>query len=286
MSEVAFVVMDLYDRDRPALARRFLNRYLEATGDYAGLAVLRFYIAYRALVRAKIHRIRARQAELGDADRARLLDQYRGYVALARAQAHPDTPRLMIAHGVSGSGKTTCTQPLLEAVGAVRIRSDIERKRLQGLAPLARTASPVGGGAYAADATVRTYGRLLELAGSVIDAGYTAIVDATFLKKAQRDMFRRYAVARGVPFVILDILADEATLRTRIRQRLAAQRDASEADLAVLEHQLATQESLQPDEIPYRAEVDSTTATAGVPVAVRDSLAPAFRRDICPADER
>lgn len=285
MSEVAFVVMDLYDRGKPALARRFLNRYLEATGDYAGLPVLRFYIAYRALVRAKIHCIRARQPELGDADRARLLDQYRGYVALAQAQAHPEAPRLMIAHGVSGSGKTTCTQPLLEAAGAVRVRSDIERKRLQRLAPLARTASPVGGGTYAADATARTYERLLELAGTVIDAGYTVIVDATFLKKTQRDMFRRYAVARGSPFVILDIVADEATMRARIRQRLAAQRDASEADLAVLEHQLATQEPLQPDELSYRAEIDSTRMTEGIPDGIRDSAAsPAFRHDARPAD--
>lgn len=285
MSEVAFVVMDLYDRDEPALARRFLNRYLEATGDYAGLPVLRFYIAYRALVRAKIHCIRARQPELGHADRARLLDQYRGYVALAQAQAHPDESRLIITHGVSGSGKTTCTQPLLEAVGAVRIRSDIERKRLQGLAPLARTASPVGGGSYAADATVRTYERLLELAGSVIDAGYTAIVDATFLTKAQRDMFRRAAITRGRPFVILDIVADEATMRARIHQRLAAQRDASEADLAVLEHQLATQEPLQPDELSYRATIDSTRMTEGIPAGIRESAAPpAFRGDARPAE--
>ena len=284
MSEIAFLVMDLYDHDRPVLARRFLNRYLEATGDYAGLRLLRFYIAYRALVRAKIHCIRARQPALGDADRVRLLDQYRGYVALAQAQTRPDAPRLIVTHGVSGSGKTTLTQPLLEAIGAVRIRSDVERKRLQGLAPLARTASPVGGGSYGADATERTYRRLLDFAGSAVDAGYSVIVDATFLKKAQRDMFRRDAEARGVPFVILDIVADPPTLRARIRERLAAKRDASEADIAVLEHQLATHEPLQPDEIPYCVELDSTTATDSVPVAVRESLAPAFQRDICPAD--
>src|SRR6266516_4567782 len=56
MSEVAFTVMDLEDRGRADLSHRFLNAYLERTGDYSGLAVLRFYLVYRALVRAKIAR--------------------------------------------------------------------------------------------------------------------------------------------------------------------------------------------------------------------------------------
>lgn len=251
MSEVAFLVMDLYDHDRPALARRCLNRYLESTGDYAGLNLMGFYIAYRALVRAKIHWLRAGQPSAGADDRARLLDQYRGYIALAEAQIQTSAPALIITHGVSGSGKTTGTQSLVESTGAVRVRSDIERKRLQGLAPLARTASGIETGAYSATATARTYERLLDLAKPIIDAGYTAIVDAAFLKRAQRDLFRRWATERTVPFIILDFAADIATLKTRLQARREANRDASEADIGVLQHQLATQEPLQPDEIAF-----------------------------------
>lgn len=253
MSEVAFLVMDLYDHNRPALARRCLNRYLESTGDYAGLNLMRFYIAYRALVRAKIHWLRAGQTSAAVDDRVRLIDQYRGYIALAEAQTQTSAPALVITRGVSGSGKTTGTQSLVESIGAVRIRSDVERKRLQGLAPLARTASGIEAGAYSAAATARTYARLLDLTKRIIDAGYTAIVDATFLKRAQRDLFRRWAAEHAVPFAILDFTADIATLKARLQARHDANRDASEADIGVLEHQLATQEPLQPDELPFVA---------------------------------
>lgn len=253
VSEVAFLIMDLYDHDRPALARRFLNRYLESTGDYAGLNLMHFYIAYRALVRAKIHRLRAGQPSAGADDRARLLEQYRGYIALAETQRQTSTPALVITHGVSGSGKTTGTQSLVESTDAVRVRSDVERKRLQSLVPLARTASGIEAGTYSAAATARTYERLLDLAKQIIDAGYTAIVDATFLKRAQRDLFRRWARERAVPFVILDFTADIVTLKTRLQARHEANRDASEANIEVLQHQLATQEPLQPDELPFVA---------------------------------
>ncbi|HEX7044703.1 MAG TPA: AAA family ATPase [Burkholderiales bacterium] len=249
INEVAFTVMDLHDRGRPDFARRFLNRYLEHTGDYAGLALLPFYIVYRALVRAKVHWLRAQQPGVDDAARARLVAQYRAYLALAQREIEPRRPALLIAHGLSGSGKTTHTQTLLEGIDAVRLRSDVERKRLHGLPPLARTGSGIAEGAYAADATARTYARLLELAGHALDAGYTTIVDATFLQRAPRDAFRRLAAARGTPFVIVDFAADETTLRARLAARARRGRDASEADSAVLEHQLATQEPLAPEEL-------------------------------------
>lgn len=72
MNEAAILAMDLEDRGRRDFAWRFLNRYLEATGDYAGLAVLPFYRVYRALVRAKVRLMRSRQPGLGRAEKARL----------------------------------------------------------------------------------------------------------------------------------------------------------------------------------------------------------------------
>lgn len=249
INEAAFTVMDLRDRGRPDFARRFLNRYLEHTGDYTGLALLPFYIVYRALVRAKVHWLRAQQPGLDDAARMRLVAQYRAYLALAQREIEPRRPALVITHGLSGSGKTTHTQALLEAIDAVRLRSDVERKRLHGLPALARTGSGIAEGVYTADATARTYAHLLELAGHVLDAGYSVIVDATFLQRAPRDAFRRLAATRGVPFVIVDFAVDEATLRARLAARAQSGRDASEADSAVLEHQFATQEPLAPAEL-------------------------------------
>src|SRR6185436_123438 len=109
MSEIAFLVMDLMDRRRADLAWRFLNRYLETTGDYAGIRVLRFYIVYRALVRAKVHLMRAHQAHVSTAERRRLAGCFRGYLRLAGRATTEKSTGIVLAHGLSGSGKTTVT---------------------------------------------------------------------------------------------------------------------------------------------------------------------------------
>lgn len=255
VSEVAFLVMDLMDRERADLAWRALNAYLERSGDYAGLAVLRYYLVYRAMVRAKVTVIRSGQP--GAVDRRAAMQRYRSYIDLAQTLATPGTPELIINHGLSGSGKTTLSQPILEAIGAIRIRSDIERKRLYGMAALQRSGSGIASDMYAADATALTYGRLGELARAVVQAGYTVIVDATFLQRSQRDAFRALAASLTAAFAICDFRAAAEMLRQRVAQRLQHGRDASEADLAVLQHQLGTQQPLAPEELADVVVVDS-----------------------------
>jgi uncharacterized protein len=247
MSDVAFLVMDLRDRNRPDLAARFLNSYLRRTGDYEGLAVLPFYIVYRALVRAKIACLRLGQTA-GDDQRA-IRTELHTYVDLARSETTRTPPSVIITHGVSGSGKSTRAQALVEN-GAVAIQSDVERKRLFGLDADARSHSSVGGGLYASDVDRRTYNRLAELARHVVRAGYTVVVDAAFLKRAQRDLLRGVASELGVRFVIADCAAPQAVLRERVTRRLEHEHDASEATLDVLASQLATEEPLGPDEKP------------------------------------
>ena len=218
MSDVAFLVMDLRDRGRPDLSARFLTAYLEITGDYEGLGVLRCYVVYRALVRAKVAWLRLAQEESQE-QRARTLAEFRAYLALARWAITPPAPAIAIAHGVTGSGKTTSTQTLVESLGAVRVRSDIERKRLHGMNAGERSGSAVGQGLYAATATEQTYARLAALARTIAAAGYVAIVDAAFLKRWQRDLLRRVAADLDVPFAILDCSAPADILRERVAQR-------------------------------------------------------------------
>lgn len=247
MSEVAFIVMDLQDRLRPDLANRLLNAYVETTGDYAGLPVLPFYLAYRAMVRAKVTCLRAAQLEPGEA-KAALVAEYRAYVNLARDYALPPRPAIVITHGLAGCGKTTGSEALLELTGAIRVRTDVERKRLHGLSVEARSGSGIESGLYTAEATERTYRRALALARDIAAASRIAIVDATFLLRWQRDLFRQLAIDLDAPFAIVDFVASDATLRARIVDRARRGDDASEADLAVLDHQLRMQEPLAPDE--------------------------------------
>jgi aminoglycoside phosphotransferase family enzyme/predicted kinase len=239
MAEAAFTSMDLAARGRPDLAWRFLNRYLERTGDYPGASLLRFYLVYRAMVRAKVAALRGAQVSsaddraVQDAERRRYLDLASGFVADRRAA-------LVVMHGFSGAGKTVLAGRLVEAVGAIRLRTDVERKRLLGRAETARTASPIGGGAYTEDMTRQTYRKVLALSRVLLAAGHRVIVDGAFLSRWQRDWFRDLARQERVPFLVLSVQQDEATLRHRISSRSGTSADASEADLAVLDHQVRT----------------------------------------------
>lgn len=267
ISEVAFLVMDLHARNKPALAARFINRYLELSGDYPGLIVMRFYLVYRAMVRAKVEAIRAHQADIScddvvnrsdnnndndndksnNDDRDQALTECHRYLDLALQYIHPPPNWLLITHGLSGSGKTFFTQQLLQAdsleiKGAIRIRSDVERKRLF------KPNTGIGADIYKSAATVKTYQTLLEIAGTLLLNHWPVIVDATFIDASRRDLFQTLASRLRVPFVILELTANESTLRERITARMARQTDASDATLTVLESQLKHWQALSPSE--------------------------------------
>jgi aminoglycoside phosphotransferase family enzyme/predicted kinase len=261
-SDVAFLTMDLEDRGRLDLAHRFLNGYLEATGDYGLLAPLPFYLTYRAMVRARVAGIRLAQGDLSAEAAAQEREAFGTYLDLAQRYTRSSRPRLVITHGVSGSGKTHHTQQLVEATGAIRLRSDVERKRLFGLAPLERSSGRNAPDLYVPDATQRTYAHLAQQATRIVQAGLTVIVDATFLQCAPREAFRRLAAQLGVPFAILEFRARTETLRRRVVQRSAQADDASEADLEVLNGQLATLEPLTAAELVYAVTIDTDTPQA------------------------
>jgi uncharacterized protein len=258
MADVAFLVMDLRDRGRPDLASRFLSGYLERTGDYDGVQILRFYLVYRAMVRAKVACMRASQID-DTAARAGKIAEYQEYLSLAARCAQPNTPGIVITRGLSGSGKTTRSAALVEHAGAIRIRTDVERKRIHGLAPLARTESVLDEGIYSPAATERTYSRVASFARTVAAAGYPVVVDGTFLRRRDRDQFRAAAADLNVPFAIVDFVASVETLRARIRERGEAGTDASDADLQVLEHQRQSAEPIAPDERAVTVTYDAET---------------------------
>jgi len=257
VSETSFMMMDLDEHGCHHLAYRFLNGYLQHTGDYAGLSVLRYYLVYRAMVRAKVACLRQTQPGLQQNEKDAAQDQFRKYLGLAEQYTCPPSSALIITHGLSGSGKTTITQPLLERCGAIRIRSDIERKRLHGLSAGRKTRSGIDSGLYSAQTSEQTYQHLVHLATIVINAGYPVIVDAAFLKHKQRNMFQALSGQLNVPYIILDFQAPEELLRKWIIKRTQEGHDASEANIPVLEHQLTTQEPLTQDELEFSLTINT-----------------------------
>jgi aminoglycoside phosphotransferase family enzyme/predicted kinase len=246
-SEIAFTYIDLLDHRQPGLANYFLNEWLSQSGDYDAMSAFRFYAVYRALVRAKVAAIRASQ-DLSD--HGKILE----YITLAERLALPPTPRLIITYGLSGSGKTTASTSLIldnASAPTILLRSDLERKRLFGLAAEAKSQSPVNGGIYDQNAHLRTYHRMYSLAQDLLNLRWSVIVDAAFLMRVERVTFHSLATHAGAEFNILAPQSSPAQLRERIVTRMKKGCDASEATLEVLEQQIKLIEPLDTNESNY-----------------------------------
>jgi aminoglycoside phosphotransferase family enzyme/predicted kinase len=249
VSDFAFLLMDLDFRGCSELANIAFNRYFDRSGDFDGLAVLRLYLAYRSLVRAKVASLQAGDDTVAASQRDRLGRRRARHVALAREYLAPaGKPALWITHGFSGSGKSHHCRRIAARSGWLHVRSDVERKRLLGVAADEATGSGLGEGAYAESVTEQTYARLARIARTAVSSGFSVIVDASFLSLRQRRLFRALASDLGVAWRILDCDAEDAVLRERIRNRAAGGTDPSEADEAVLTHQQRTHEPLDEDE--------------------------------------
>jgi len=253
VDDTAFLVMDLTGHRRADLACALLSRYLEITGDYDGLRLLPFYAVHRALVRAKVDALTAGQVP----ERAAALrDRMHGRVRTALHWSARRHPVLILMHGLSGSGKSWLSERLVARVPALRIRSDVERKRLCGQAGH----KPEGfrAGIYAPEVSRRTYGRLADCAESCLSAGFNTIIDAAFLDAADRALLCRVATRLGVPHVIVSCEADRRTLAARITKRRQEGSDPSDADLAVLDAQLEACQPLTASERSHAIFADTT----------------------------
>ncbi|HLN48522.1 MAG TPA: AAA family ATPase, partial [Steroidobacteraceae bacterium] len=271
MNDVAFLVMDLTAHDRKDLEFAFLNAYLEHTGDYDGVRHLPFYAVYRAMVRAMVDGL---GAELDPAHRQEFQNRLRVRVKTAVAFVNRSAPALMIMHGLSGSGKSWLSEQLIPRIGAVRIRSDLERKRLAGSqAPVMRDAG-LEQGLYNPQFSRRTYARLLECAESCLNAGVNVIVDAAFLLDAERRLFRDLAARKGLPFLVVLCEADRGILVERIKTREQWHVDPSQADVDVLNWQLQNTEPLSAEERSHVIVVNTAAPNAcqKACAAIRDRL--------------
>jgi aminoglycoside phosphotransferase family enzyme/predicted kinase len=233
--DLAFLLMDLVERDLGPAANVVLNRYLAETrrpSDLDALAALPFFMALRAAIRASVTASRAAVAagsgsEPGDRDAARAGASR--YFALACRLIRPATPVLIGIGGLSGTGKSRLAMALApdvaRAPGAVVLRSDVERKALAGR----REDERLPAEAYATENSARVYAALADKAGRVIAAGHAAIVDAVYARPEERDALRRGAETQGVRFEGLFLTADLATRAARVGARRGDASDANEA---------------------------------------------------------
>jgi aminoglycoside phosphotransferase family enzyme/predicted kinase len=229
--DLAFLLMDLVERDLSAAANIVLNRYLTETRrseNLDALATLPFFLSMRAAIRAKVTAARLERA--AEADRASLARTARGYFDFARRAIAPPAPALVAVGGLSGTGKSVLARMLAPALepmpGAVVLRSDVERKALFGMGE----AEKLPPSAYAEDVNARVYAVLAEKARRIVAAGHSAIVDAVFAQAAERDAIAEAAQSARLMLQGLFLTADTATRLARVGGRTG---DASDADAAV-----------------------------------------------------
>lgn len=232
--DLAFLLMDLGRCGLGVQAGHLLNRYIEKSGDYSGLAALPLFLSCRAAMRAHVtitaaNLEKAAAASLRESDAMTLLDR-------AIAYLEPNPPKLVAIGGISGTGKSTLAAGIATAIGrapsAIVIRSDVVRKHLWGVDELSHLPHE----AYAAEITHRVYWHALELAALVLDGGYSCIIDAVFGSAEQRNEIEALACSKKVPFRGLWLEAPESILEARVAARI---RDASDATVEVLRAQLA-----------------------------------------------
>jgi predicted kinase len=142
----------------------------------------------------------------------------------------------------------------------IRLRSDIERKRLFHLSHLgqngisrptnseAETPRDVNPNLYSTNATEATYRSLWSLSRELLQAGFSVLVDATFLKESHRKRFLALAQSMNIPFRILEFRNDVKVLEQRILDRKSLGMDASDADVEVLHRQIKSLEPLTESE--------------------------------------
>lgn len=226
--DLAFLLMDVWQRGLHDAANRIVNRYVDARPeDETALALLPVMMAIRAAVRAHVL---AAQAARGGAAGADAAARAQAYLALAARLATSVPPRLVAVGGLSGTGKTTLGRAVAAGVGAAPgariLRSDVVRKRLAGVPPETRLAAT----AYTREASDRVYAALDRQAAAALAAGVPVVVDAVFAAAAERAAMRATAQAAGCRFDGLWLMLDEAGRVARVEGRTG---DASDADAAV-----------------------------------------------------
>lgn len=251
MYDVAFAVMDLEARGRKDFANRFLNTYVEQTGDWAGLQVLPMYLSRQAYVRAKVMSFLLDDPNIPSQERAAAARTAGDYYRQAWEYTRDLQGRLIVLSGLSGSGKSTLGKKIAGELGGVHLRSDAVRKHLGGI-PLS---SKGDASLYTPEMTDRTYQRLLELGDRLATQGWTVILDAKYDRVSLRAAAIHLAASRDVPLQILHCTAPEQVLRDRLIQRTG---DIADATADLLASQQAAWEDFTPAERGYVTIVDTT----------------------------
>ena len=260
-AEVAFLAMDCDRLQRPDLASELARAYGLAADDPDLKFLLPFYKCYRATVRAKVELLKSRQEDCSFDDRALAREQARRYLELACSYSgSPPAVMLLVVCGLSGTGKSTVARVLQQRTTFTLLASDVERKRLAGVAPNVHLDAPYGAGVYGADVSARVYRALMAQAEDLLKAGRGVIIDATFLRRADRALVIELAARSQTSPIFVECRAARDEVMARLTRRSTQANEISDANVAIYQRQLEECEAL--DELPPARHVIADTTRA------------------------
>ena len=232
INEIASIIVDLEEKQQHGFAQRLLNRYLEHTGDYKGLQLLKFYKVLRAMQYAKKTALKISQLQIGSSPYAQAFRDIIQYLQLAGSYTHNQATCLLINHGLTGSGKTHNSYRLIEKFNAIHLQSDTEENR----------ASTQGN-----DTEINS--QLRELTSIVLKAGYSVIVDDAHLQSQHRKLLTDLAESQQTPCLILHYRATNKILRDRIQKCHQKTNDSASDNMELLEKQINNYTPLSKQEV-------------------------------------
>ena len=229
-SDVAFAAMDLQYRGRPRLAERFLRVYARESDDFGLFGVVDYFVSYRAAVRAKVAAITAVATEIDPEQREGAAASAGRHLALALRALEPrPVGLLVVVGGVVGTGKSTASEVLADALDAVVISTDRVRKHRLGLGAAQRPGAERAAQIYTPEEKRRVYAAVAERARSVLESGRGAVLDGTFSRREDRDEVRRLAGELGARVFFVETGCSADVALRRLARRAAAEEDPSDA---------------------------------------------------------
>jgi uncharacterized protein len=271
-AEVAFLAMDLDHLGRADLGHAFVDAYVRQSGDVELRLLLDFYKCYRAFVRGKVLAFRLNEPGLDPGESERVAQQARAYFELAHEYATPAAqPLLLVTMGMPASGKTTLARAVAGRLGLVHLSSDVVRKRLIGMRPLAHRPDGYQRGLYSRAMSRRTYAALRRTAARWLRRGQSVVLDATYGHPAERAALRQLARRTGTRFMVVLCRADEQVVRARLAARATDTHTTSDARLELWPALKAA--FVEPTDLPDAVVVDTAQPLDRVLADVMSALA-------------
>lgn len=272
-NDVAFLAMDLDVHGHPDLSRRFVKRMAKGLGDSDLHHLIDFYKSQRAQVRGKVGGLRAAEAEVPPRERGRSRAQARRHYQWAlRYAVAGSAPFVVVIMGRPGTGKSTQAQAVAQALGWPHLASDRIRKAHAGVPLHGRADTATRERLYTDALTEAVYGTLQARALQRARRHRGTVLDATFSRFAQRDQLRSALRAADVPYVFVELTAEDDTLKRRLRRRSSETATASDArarDFKMLAERYEAPDAL---EDPRHVQIGTTGAPADTTLEILKTL--------------